>query len=304
MVLFQKNLPPEINNNNYNYSTKKQHISYFSLNNRSVAPQRREQQFWENKTASWRFVLADMKVTELCRMILRRKIERRKEVFMNIEAPSKLWILCCVCCCGNTGQRLFCVIQWYCINIPQYLHTIAAHAIMLLFNWKLIKYINKNRETLLFCFPQQLLNQFIFISDYFIAFLGVFASYCRHAKNIAGAQDTLLLCPIWHVASQICPSLSLSLSRPLSLFSFSIITFFSPWARDGLSGVTSIAEVFSLSPTMHLEGTWPSLGLSERLLALLPWGEGGGWQWRCPSLSLSVTQTEAGPLMASSSRAF
>lgn len=73
-------------------------------------------------------------------MILRRKIERdEKDVFMNIEAPSKLWILCC----GNTGQRLFCVIQWYCINIPGYVHTIAARAIMLLFNWKLIKYINK-----------------------------------------------------------------------------------------------------------------------------------------------------------------
>lgn len=33
MVFFQKNIPPEINNNNYNYSKKKrkekQHISYF-----------------------------------------------------------------------------------------------------------------------------------------------------------------------------------------------------------------------------------------------------------------------------------
>lgn len=67
--------------------------------------------------------------------------------------------------------------------------------------------------------------------------------------------------------------------------------------------MTSIAGM-SLSPTMHLEGTRPSLGLSERLLALLPWDEGGGWQRRCPSLFLSVTQTVAGPLMASSPRAF
>ena len=44
MVLIQKNLPPEINNNNnYNYSKKKtKHISYFSLNNRSVALQMSE----------------------------------------------------------------------------------------------------------------------------------------------------------------------------------------------------------------------------------------------------------------------
>lgn len=155
---------------------------------------------------------------------------------MNIEAPSKLWILCCVCCCGNTGQRLFCVTQWYCINIPEYVHTIAAQAIMLLFNWKLIKYINKNRRNLFFfCFPQQLLNQFIFIFHYFIAFLCVFASYCQYDKNIAGAQHTSGMS---HLASQI------SLSLSLALFSVSIITFFSPWARAGLSGVTSIAGMF------------------------------------------------------------
>lgn len=238
-----------------------------------------------------------MKVTELCRMILRRKIERQKEVFMNTEAPSKLWILCCVCCCGNTGQRLFCVIQWYCINIPEYVHTIAAQAIMLLFNWKLIKYINKKREILFFCFPQQLLKQFILILAYFIVFLHVFVSYFQYTKNIAGAQDTSGMS---HLA---CSFTNFPLSPFFSLFLLRH-HFFSPWARAGLSSVTSIARMFSLSPTMHLEGTWPSLGLSERLLALLPWGEGGGWQWRCPSLSLSVTQTEAGPLMASSSRAF
>lgn len=141
------------------------------------------------------------------------------------------------------------MIQWYCINIPQYLHTIAAHAIMLLFNWKLIKYINKNRETLLFCFPQQLLNQFIFISDYFIAFLGVFASYCRHAKNIAGAQDTLLLCPIWHVASQICPSLSLclSLAPSLSLFLLHHHFFFTLSERRALRRDLDSRSVFPFS---------------------------------------------------------
>lgn len=43
---------------------------------------------------------------------------------------------------------------------------------------------------------------------------------------------------------------------------------------------------------MHLEGTRPSLGLSEKLLAPLPWGEGGGRRRPRPSLyrlSLSVT---------------
>lgn len=49
----------------------------------------------------------------------------------------------------------------------------------------------------------------------------------------------------------------------------------------------------SLSPTMHLEGTRPSLGLSQKLLALLPWGEGGGsataMSLSLSSLSLSVT---------------
>lgn len=57
--------------------------------------------------------------------------------------------------------------------------------------------------------------------------------------------------------------------------------------------MTSIAGMFSLSPTMHLEGTWPSLGLSERLLALLPWGEGGGRTVEM-SLSISLCHTNRG----------
>lgn len=56
--------------------------------------------------------------------------------------------------------------------------------------------------------------------------------------------------------------------------------------------MTSIAGM-SLSPTMHLEGTWPSLGLSERLLALLPWGEVGGVTAEM-SLSVSVCHTNSG----------
>lgn len=71
----------------------------------------------------------------------------------------------------------------------------------------------------------------------------------------------------------------------LSLFP-SPSSLFSPWVRAGLSGVTSIART-SLSPTMHLEGTRPSLALSERLLALLPWGEGGGVT---EEMSLSVSR--------------
>lgn len=62
--------------------------------------------------------------------------------------------------------------------------------------------------------------------------------------------------------------------------------------------MTSIVGSVCLSPTMHLEGT--SLGLSERLLALLPWGEGG--EADAGNVPLSHKQ-EAGPLMASSSRA-
>lgn len=58
------------------------------------------------------------------------------------------------------------MIQWYCINIPEYVHTIAAHTIMLLFNWKLIKYINKSSENSCFVYAQQLLNQFIFVLFY------------------------------------------------------------------------------------------------------------------------------------------
>lgn len=66
MVLFQKNLPPEINNNNYNYSKKKTHqllqckkttvlLLFRGANNNSEG---------KRKTASWRFVLADMNVIE------------------------------------------------------------------------------------------------------------------------------------------------------------------------------------------------------------------------------------------------
>lgn len=72
-----------------------------------------------------------------------------------------------------------------------------------------------------------------------------------------------------------------SLFLPPSLFFFFTLSHREP-------GLTSIAEnVFlSLSPTMHLEGTRPSLGLSQKLLAPLPWGEGGGRPWAV-SLSLS-----------------
>lgn len=156
----------------------------------------REYQFWENKTASWRFVLADMKVIELCRMILRKRIERQKAVFRNTEAPSKLWILCCVCCCGNTGQRLFCVIQWYCINIPEYVHTIAAQAIMLLFNWKLIKYINKTWEAQFVLFPAAVIKAIYLNFRLLYSDLCVFASYCQHTKIYGrGARH------FWHVPS-------------------------------------------------------------------------------------------------------
>lgn len=61
--------------------------------------------------------------------------------------------------------------------------------------------------------------------------------------------------------------------------------------------MTSIAGMFAFSPTMHLEGTWPSLGLSERLLALLPWGEEevGRRQWTVKmSLSSSLCHTNRG----------
>lgn len=93
MVFFQKNIPPEINNNNYNYSKKNTHthISYFLQKQPLCCSSETALTIQRNtKPASWRFVLADMKVIELCGMILRRKTERQKEAFMNIEASSKL----------------------------------------------------------------------------------------------------------------------------------------------------------------------------------------------------------------------
>lgn len=62
----------------------------------------------------------------------------------------------------------------------------------------------------MFCFPQQLLNQFIFL---YRLFHSIWVYFCilmsAHYKH-----QTLLACPIWHVASQIF----LRLSFPSSLF--------------------------------------------------------------------------------------
>lgn len=215
---------------------------------------------------------------------------------MNIEASSKLWILCCVCCCGNTGQRLFCVIQCYCINIPEYVRTIAAHTIMLLFNWKLIKYINKNSENSVWGFflPPTVVIESIYLYFKPISWhLRLFLHLIVDALKTSQGHKTLLACPIWHVASQI--SLSLLLHHHFFFF----FTLSKSWALHRDLDSQSVC----LSPTMHLEGTWPSRGLSERLLALLPWGGRGADSGDVP-LYLSVTQTEAGPLMASPSRAF
>lgn len=95
------------------------------------------------------------------------------------------------------------MIQWYCINIPEYVHTIAAQAIMRLFNWKLIKYINKSRETLFFfLFPTAV------IETVYLNF-PLFYSVSVFLRLIVSTLKTLLACPIWHVASQISLSLFL-----------------------------------------------------------------------------------------------
>lgn len=138
-----------------------------------------------------------------------------------------------------------------------------------------------------FCFPQQLLNHYIFVLDYFCVFLHLIVSTL---KNIAG-HKTLLACPIWHVASLNFPPLSISLSpslfpSPSSLFLF----LFSPWARAGLSGVTSIDAVFSVFSHDAPGGDMAISGPVREAVSASPMGWGrGGQQWRCPSLCHTYT---------------
>lgn len=163
MVLFQKNLPPEINDNNYNYS-KIAKQPFCCSSEEGITIRRKQNSVLE---------ICISRHESNCRRIF--ETEDRKKCLWTLKLlPNCEYYAVCVCRV-NTGQRLFCVIQWYCINIPEHVHTIAAQAIMPLFNWKLIKYINKNRGKGFFLFRTAVIES---IHLYIWQFYSVLVCFC------------------------------------------------------------------------------------------------------------------------------